>query len=914
MRAPDIRHPQAPGPGHRRPTKTEAAARTDFALMDARWRTAVGQATARWSAVVAHQRSQLREQVASAVDSNRLDRLADLHVDTESGAEMLAGEMEQFALAAGKQMQREAEDQGVRVPEWSLEDDALVAGASSVISRIGSFARVTARSLATRLTSMVSRSAVVAAQSSDNGNTVAAAADAPLADAAVRSEVAAAMTAAQNMGRVAVLAVAPAAAYYAAESLDKNTCSPCSGIDGTLFASLREAQAAYPAGGYINCQGGGRCRGTMISVWQSAETAGARPEGESIMTTETEDIALGGKPNQGTKKDKRLKPNKYTHDSDCLDCETDPEHFGSASGSVSGAPWNGSASRFTDDQYRMATAACDPGDGSVKERCFLPHHEPGGATSKAGVHAAAARFNQLSGHDPAAVAKAKAHLRSHYAQLGETPPDVLKATDEETEAMAKKPDCPPGMEPDPDTGKCVKIAASAKKQECPPGMEPDPKTGKCMEMMSSTSDVLDIPEDQTASWEGVLVVEGEVTGDGREFGTDALTWPDPIEPGEVLLRWNKEDSHGGDPRTVAVAVGRIDRIWKDGNKIMGSGVFDLGHPDGVEAHRRVQEKFLRGVSLDADSVAQADVELVWPESDDNGSEDGDIFDQLFGSPEKVIYHGGRIRAATLCDIPAFIEAYIALTDSEGAVVAAGQTYPELVKARSAPAAPVMDALASSSWRPASSWFDNPRFSQYSPIVVTDEGRVYGHAAPWGTCHIGMDGVCVTPPEENDHGYFMTGEVVCSDGVRVSVGQITVHTVHAPLSMGAAPAVEHYEHTGSAVADVAVGNDAHGIWVAGSVRPDVDPALVYELRASGEVSGDWRRIGGQLRLVGLLGVNIPGFPVPKTASRVASGVQMSLVAAGRPATSRALSREQAEQYALKTVMDMLFRQIHEGTGQ
>jgi hypothetical protein len=110
------------------------------------------------------------------------------------------------------------------------------------------------------------------------------------------------------------------------------------------------------------------------------------------------------------------------------DCApNDAEHFGSTDSSISEKPWNGSASRFTDAQYKMASAACDSGDKSIKQRCFLPHHEPGGATSRAGVHSAAGYVSSLKGHDASAVATAKAHLRSHYKQLGEDPPDSISA-------------------------------------------------------------------------------------------------------------------------------------------------------------------------------------------------------------------------------------------------------------------------------------------------------------------------------------------------------------------------------------------------------------------------------------------------------------------------------------------------------
>lgn len=451
----------------------------------------------------------------------------------------------------------------------------------------------------------------------------------------------------------------------------------------------------------------------------------------------------------------------------------------------------------------------------------------------------------------------------------------------------------------------------------------------CAEMDEDSGD--SEPDDErmdyagdTAPWEGPLAVEGIVTGDGREFAPDALTWAELPVP----LRWNKEDSHGGEARTIAVNVGRIDKIWRDGNRIMGAGVLDLSDDDGRRVYAKIQGKFLRGVSIDADSIADADVEYVFPDDVNAGTGDtdeDDLFEMLFAQPEKVIFHGGRIRAATLVDIPAFAEAYIALLDEQGAVVAGGVPVTEAeVEALSAPEvdepAPKPRALhvvaaGAEPWRPPAAWFTDPGLSLPTPITVTDDGRIYGHAAQWGSCHIGQDEVCVQPPHEEEHPYYRTGEVVCADGSRVAVGQITVGTGHAPLHYGAVPAAEHYDNTGAAVADVAVGNDANGIWVAGVVRPGADPLKVYELQAAGQVSGDWRRIGGQLRLVGLLAVNVPGFPVPKMRARVASGAGektvKALVAAGRPTVSWGRSQADTEREAVRIVMRMLSRRVHPG---
>jgi hypothetical protein len=346
-------------------------------------------------------------------------------------------------------------------------------------------------------------------------------------------------------------------------------------------------------------------------------------------------------------------------------------------------------------------------------------------------------------------------------------------------------------------------------------------------------------------------------------------------------------------------------------------VLDLSDDNGRRAYDKIKGEFLRGVSIDADSIADADVEFVWPEDANTGesTEEGDLLELLFAQPEKVIFHGGRIRAATLVDIPAFAEAYVALLDEAGTVVAGGQPVGRSAIAVAEPeptrSMPAIAAAGSEVWRPPAEWFADPALSLPTPITVTDEGRIYGHAAQWGVCHIGFDGTCVQAPREEQHPYYMTGEVVCADGSRVAVGQITLGTGHAEIHLGSTPAAEHYDNTGAAVADVAVGNDAHGIWVAGAIRPGTDPLRVYELQAAGQVSGDWRRIGGKLRLVGLLAVNVPGFPVPKMRALVSGGQLQALVAAGRPQVAWGRSQVDVERDAVRIVMRMLSRRVHPG---
>jgi hypothetical protein len=488
------------------------------------------------------------------------------------------------------------------------------------------------------------------------------------------------------------------------------------------------------------------------------------------------------------------------------------------------------------------------------------------------------------------------------------------------------------------------------------------------------------------SWEGVLALEGVETGDGRKFSDGSLTWMDEPMP----LRWNKVDSHGGVPATQAVTVGRINEVYRDPqrpNYIMGRGVFDDTGAEGAEALRLVRDGFLSGVSIDPDSIKDADVEMVFPPVDENASDEEQMM-QMFAAPDLMIFHAGRIRAATLVDIPAFAEAKIWLAGAPNAptgmpmpgmsgesehfahlsdhawngpenerrlaqrmtVATAHRAFAYVTPSTGQPMTTVSarflhheisdtgavqhanltacsagirainagraEALTSAERRAAyehmashlrsagmvpppydvgdvivaagryddlvrpPAWmFADPKLSGPTPLTIDDDGHVYGHGAVWGTCHTGFANTCVSPPTEGEHAYFRLGEVATSDGSRVAVGHITLGTGHAPVrGISASQAAEHYDNTGSVVAVVASGEDAHGIWIAGAIRPGVPEARVQELRAA-SLSGDWRRIGGKLRLVAFLAVNRPGFPVPRTTAFTQRDEQLSLVAAG-----------------------------------
>lgn len=168
-------------------------------------------------------------------------------------------------------------------------------------------------------------------------------------------------------------------------------------------------------------------------------------------------------------------------------------------------------------------------------------------------------------------------------------------------------------------------------------------------------------------------------------------------------------------------------------------------------------------------------------------------------------------------------------------------------------------------------FQNPNLEGKVGLSIDGE-RVYGYVALWNVCHIGDPegpGSCTLAPRSaTNYAHFRTGTVMTTEGP-IAVGSITMSTGHAGGRLSAAAAAAHYDNTGAVIADVACGEDAYGIWFSGRKRPGVTDEDVYAAMASGRVSGDWRRIGGNFELVGALVVNVAGYPIPNP-SLVASG--------------------------------------------
>ena len=406
----------------------------------------------------------------------------------------------------------------------------------------------------------------------------------------------------------------------------------------------------------------------------------------------------------------------------------------------------------------------------------------------------------------------------------------------------------------------------------------------------SAGDPVPAPADAAPDgrWEGVIAREGEMTGDGRMIEDGALRWDDLPIPLRVAFK----DVGGHDGAEVCGRIETVERL--EGGDIYATGTFDLGSAVGAEAFRQVSEKMSNGVSIDTDDVtfrimAKADM----PEADiadsGNASDDDEPDPEgrvkvaaMSSSDELTVIESARLRAATLVAVPAFATARVYAAGQSPAKPAEKDGTGETEEKVEAPAAPrSRDSLTAAAipTAPPEAWFKDPALTGPTALVVEDDGRVYGHIAAWGTCHIGQIGKCVEPPTSpSNYAYFRTGALRTAEGTSVAVGHLTMGTGHAGPRDSANAAAEHYDNTGTVFADVAAGEDAYGIWVAGSLRPGITPEQVRVAR-SAPISGDWRTIRGSLELVGALAVNVPGFPVPRPQGLLASGEVKSLQASG-----------------------------------
>ena len=192
----------------------------------------------------------------------------------------------------------------------------------------------------------------------------------------------------------------------------------------------------------------------------------------------------------------------------------------------------------------------------------------------------------------------------------------------------------------------------------------------------------------------------------------------------------------------------------------------------------------------------------------------------------------------------------------------------------------MAIIASADWPDQfdAALFRNPNLDRPTPMTIEGD-HIYGHIAAWNSCHIGMDGLCQNPPpSRSNYSWFRKGVIDTTEGELV-IGKLTCGTGHIGIRATAGQATAHYDKPQAVRAYIVTGEDIHGIWFSGVLKPGLTKAQIGELRALGAVSGDWRYVkGGMLELVGVTAVNVEGFQLenPRALVAAANGHQTALI--------------------------------------
>ena len=212
------------------------------------------------------------------------------------------------------------------------------------------------------------------------------------------------------------------------------------------------------------------------------------------------------------------------------------------------------------------------------------------------------------------------------------------------------------------------------------------------------------------------------------------------------------------------------------------------------------------------------------------------------------------------------------------------------------------------------WFDEPRdVVMATALTITDEGRLFGMLAPGNTGHRAFrDRRLTAPMGKVDYSRFLGRQTIVAGGGRRITGVITMDCGHCPPQASSDPAVrmQHYDNSCSVVADVNIGENGDGVWVAGALKHYVTADQVSAM-TSCALSGDWAPHPdkpGTMEFVAALLVPVPGFAMPgQPELLVASSLRVS--DAGRVARVPVLlASGKPRPYDYSTAMERLARAI------
>jgi len=238
----------------------------DVRPLQANFRRTLDRLFDQWDAIEDKQKAELVALVRQIVASGDLTQLEQLDVDTGPAVDALVGSMSEMAEDGAQAIVREAAEQDVEVTA-AAPDESVIREAAVIVAGL----------TAARLIASAKTTALRTNSRTATPDTVAAAVEAALEDLSKegpRPQLSGALTGSQNDGRINTIRRAPSAAIYANEVNDENTCGPCRAIDGKWLGNtedLAEIRELYPGGafgGYVDCDGRERCRGTLSAVFR----------------------------------------------------------------------------------------------------------------------------------------------------------------------------------------------------------------------------------------------------------------------------------------------------------------------------------------------------------------------------------------------------------------------------------------------------------------------------------------------------------------------------------------------------------------------------------------------------------------------------------------------------------------------
>lgn len=242
------------------------------AAIQAAWSAAVAALLAQWPALSAPLIAALAAQAVAVMEFGGVSALGGLAAPPDVLATLsdhLTRRMAQVASDAARQAAAEARAQGVDAS--APEPDT---------GKLAELAAVTVALIASGFAATAARRALQAGPEAAARTIRAVLTDMAGAERGlVADSLGAALTAAQNLGRVAVFTLYPPILIRASEVNDKARCKPCTEIDGREWTSVTQALKFYPTGGYRGCEGGLRCRGFLVARWG---VAAAGPTGNSL--------------------------------------------------------------------------------------------------------------------------------------------------------------------------------------------------------------------------------------------------------------------------------------------------------------------------------------------------------------------------------------------------------------------------------------------------------------------------------------------------------------------------------------------------------------------------------------------------------------------------------------------------------